>query len=207
MITPSLSCVVRRVFHVDPRKVMTDPGHEAGCQLVDESIRAAVLLRTDVLGEDRPESHRDNDHHPRRNVRSVHSRTLHIMCAGISILPAADGTFIHLKATERTNLCSSDNRPAPEAVTSARAGAGVYSRASQLSPSRARVRRVASDHGPSAREKASTAAYRHRSTLRSLFDYAQFKTSSGYNADRCTGRFTFRTSLTSGFWTDWPQPL
>ena len=41
--------------------------------------------------------------------------------AGISVLPAPDGPFIHPRAAERTKLCSSHNRPAPEAVTSARA--------------------------------------------------------------------------------------
>ena len=40
---------------------------------------------------------------------------------GISVLPAPDGPFIHPRAAERTKLCSSHNRPAPEAVTSARA--------------------------------------------------------------------------------------
>ena len=41
--------------------------------------------------------------------------------SGISVLPAPDGPFIHPRAAERTKLCSSHNRPAPEAVTSARA--------------------------------------------------------------------------------------
>ena len=41
--------------------------------------------------------------------------------SGISVLPALDGPFIHPKGAERTKLCSSLNRPAPEAVTSARA--------------------------------------------------------------------------------------
>ena len=40
---------------------------------------------------------------------------------GISVLPALDGPFIHPKGAERTKLCASLNRPAPEAVTSARA--------------------------------------------------------------------------------------
>ena len=39
--------------------------------------------------------------------------------AGISILPAPDGTFIHPRAADPTKLSSSHNRPAPEAVTSA----------------------------------------------------------------------------------------
>ena len=39
----------------------------------------------------------------------------------ISVLPAPDGTFIHPRVAECTKLCSSHNRPAPEAVTSARA--------------------------------------------------------------------------------------
>ena len=40
---------------------------------------------------------------------------------GISVLPAQDGIFIHPRAAERQKFCSSHNRPAPEAVTSARA--------------------------------------------------------------------------------------
>ena len=39
--------------------------------------------------------------------------------AGISILPAPDGTFIHPRVADPTKLSSSHNRPAPEAVTSA----------------------------------------------------------------------------------------
>ena len=35
-------------------------------------------------------------------------------------MPASDGPFIHPRAAERSKLCSSHNRPAPEAVTSAR---------------------------------------------------------------------------------------
>ena len=34
---------------------------------------------------------------------------------------ALDGTFIHLRAAERTKFCSAHNRPTPEAVTSAHA--------------------------------------------------------------------------------------
>ena len=40
---------------------------------------------------------------------------------GISVLPAPDGFVIHPRAAERTKFCSSHHRPAPEAVTSARA--------------------------------------------------------------------------------------
>ena len=44
-----------------------------------------------------------------------------LFTAGISVLPAPDGIFIHPRAAEPTKLSSSHNRPAPEAVTSARA--------------------------------------------------------------------------------------
>ena len=43
----------------------------------------------------------------------------------ISDLLAPDGTFIHPRAAERTKFCSAHNRPAPEAVTSARDGERV----------------------------------------------------------------------------------
>ena len=55
-----------------------------------------------------------------------HGSILHVrghVQAGISILPAPDGTFIHPRAVEPTKLSSSHNRPAPEAVTSAPADA------------------------------------------------------------------------------------
>ena len=51
------------------------------------------------------------DHEDNRAVFSI----------GISVLPAPDGPFIHPRGAERMKLCSSHNRPAPEAVTSARA--------------------------------------------------------------------------------------
>ena len=51
----------------------------------------------------------------------IHHRGQLTVYPGISVLPAPDGPFIHPRAAERTKLCSSHNRPAPEAVTSARA--------------------------------------------------------------------------------------
>ena len=100
---------------------------EATNAVVDAATRSG-LLGTRISREYSsywPDKYEEDQKHPRIDVVGCSSRRALMkfvetrISAGISILPAPDGTFIHPRAADPTKLSSSHNRPAPEAVTSA----------------------------------------------------------------------------------------